>query len=171
MFDVETNPVHGGSLRLYASHEWDARKASDRLVALREAERSAGLDRLSTYRQFAQEIVAAKCDLLEFFIQARRAGKRVVGYSASAKGISLLNYCGIGRDFIDYVIDRSPHKQGMLLPGTHLPIYSPEHVFESRPDFLVILAWNIREEIMQQMAGIREWGGRFVIPIPTVEVV
>jgi SAM-dependent methyltransferase len=171
VFDVETHPIHGGSLRLYASHDWDQRPKTAGLFAVRSAELAAGLDRLETYRRFAVDVVAAKCDLLEFFIQARRAGKRVVGYSASAKGISLLNYCGIGPDFIEYVVDRSPHKQGLLLPGSHLPIHAPERVAETQPDYLLLLAWNLRAEVMQQMSGIRRWGGRFVSPIPSVEII
>jgi SAM-dependent methyltransferase len=171
VFDVETNPVHGGSLRLYATHDWDSRAETEGLRAVRSAELAAGLDRLETYQRFAADVVAAKCDLLEFFIRARRSGKRIVGYSAAAKGISLLNYCGIGPDFIDYVVDRSPHKQGMLLPGSHLPIHAPERVMETKPDYLIMLAWNLRAEVMQQMSGIRQWGGRFISPIPTVEII
>jgi SAM-dependent methyltransferase len=170
VFDVEITPIHGGSLRLYAAHDWDSREKTEGLQTVRSAEIAAGLDRLETYQRFAADVVAAKSDLLEFFIQARRSGKRVVGYSASAKGISLLNYCGVGLDFIDYVVDRSPHKQGMLLPGSHLPIHAPERVMETKPDYLILLAWNLRAEVMQQMSGIRQWGGRFVSPIPTVEI-
>lgn len=171
VFDVETTAVHGGSLRLFAAHDWESREEMEGLRTVRSAEAAAGLDRLETYRRFAADVVAAKCDLLEFFVQAARLGKRVVGYSAAAKGISLLNYCGIGPDFIDYVVDRSPHKQGMLLPGSHLPIYAPERVMETKPDYLILLAWNLRTEVMQQMSGIRQWGGRFVSPIPKVEII
>lgn len=170
VFDAEVLPTHGGSLRVYAAHASDQRSVTEGLLAVRNCEQRAGLQQIDTYNRFAADVVTAKCDLMEFFVDARRAGKHVVGYSASAKGISLLNYCGIGADFIDYVVDRSPHKQGMLLPGTHLPIHPPERVFKTRPAYLVVLAWNLREEVMQQMADIRSWGGRFVLPVPAIEI-
>jgi SAM-dependent methyltransferase len=171
LFDVEPVATHGGSLRLYVCHADDGRSIGSGVAATRAAERAAGLDRIETYRDFAAAVVALKCDVLEFFINARRAGKRVVGYAAAAKASTLLNYCGVGREFIDYVVDRSPHKQGLLMPGTRLAIHPPARVFETKPDYLFILAWNWREEILESMAGVRTWGGHFVVPIPKIEVI
>jgi len=119
---------------------------------------------------FAEAVTEVKCDLLEFLIGQRRAGKRVAAYGAPAKGNTLLNYCGIGPELLAYTVDRSPHKQGQYLPGTHLPIRSPEAIFQDRPDFVLILPWNLRDEISAQMSGIRDWGGKFVVPIPSLEV-
>ncbi len=168
--DAEELPTHGGSLRLFVRHA-DMPGDSPGLASVRQAERRAGLDRIESYAAFTAQVYETKLRLLEFLIKARREGRHVVGYGAAAKGNTLLNYCGIRRDFLDYVVDRSPVKQGRFLPGTHLPIHAPEHIAETRPDYLLILPWNIRDEVMAQMAHIREWGGRFVIPIPTVEVI
>jgi SAM-dependent methyltransferase len=166
LFDVEELPTHGGSLRIYASpREFDS-AIERRVEDLRERELAAGLDRLETYTSFDERIRRAKRDLLDFLIDAKREGKSVVGYGAPAKATTLLNYCGIGRDFIDYVVDRSPHKQGRFLPGTHLPIRAPEEVARTKPDYLLVLPWNLRDEIVQQMAHVREFGCRFVVPIP-----
>jgi SAM-dependent methyltransferase len=170
VFDAETIPTHGGSLRLYVSHAEVARDGGPGIIDIRNAERAAGLYRLEAYQTFSDVAARAKCDLLEFFIAIRRAGKHVVGYGAAAKGNTLLNYCGIGREFLDYVVDRNPHKQGLLLPGTHLSVYDPVRVFESKPDYLLILPWNLKDEIRQAMTGIRAWGGRFVVPLPSPEV-
>lgn len=167
LFDVEELPTHGGSLRIYAQRADDGSRApTGRLADLREQERSAGLTDLRTYDAFAEKVRETKRKLLAFLIEARREGKRIVGYGAPAKGNTLLNYCGVRGDFLDYVVDVSPHKQGRFLPGTHLPIDAPERIFETRPDYVLILPWNLKEEIMRQMAGIREWGGSFVVPIP-----
>jgi SAM-dependent methyltransferase len=171
VFDVESIPTHGGSLRLYVSHVEDARGSRKGLTAIRAAERAAGLDGIAAYQGFAEAAAAAKCDLLEFLIDTRRAGKRVVGYGAAAKGNTLLNYCGAGREFLDYVVDRNPHKQGLLLPGTRLPVYDPARVFETKPDYLIILPWNLKDEISRTMAGIGAWGGRFVVPLPRPQIV
>jgi SAM-dependent methyltransferase len=170
VFDVETLPTHGGSLRLYACHAGGSRPPGGGVDKIRAAERAFGLDRIETYSRFSNAVAAAKCDILEFFINARRAGKRVVGYAAAAKGNTLLNCCGIGPHFIEYLVDRSPHKQGLFAPGTLLPIHDPARVFETKPDYLFILAWNWRDEIMRAMADIRQWGGQFVIPIPRLEI-
>ncbi len=171
LFDVEELPTHGGSLRIYARHsEREKEPVTARVQALRERERAAGLDRLETYARFAAQVAETKRGLLAFLIEAKRRGKTVAGYGAPAKGNTLLNYCGVRADFLDYTVDRSPHKQGLYLPGTHIPIYAPEKVRETRPDYLLILPWNLKQEIMEQMAYIREWGGRFVVPIPRVEV-
>ncbi|HEX7254639.1 MAG TPA: class I SAM-dependent methyltransferase [Gaiellaceae bacterium] len=169
LFDVEELPTHGGSLRIFARHVEEG-GAGEAVEALKERERAAGLDRLETYRAFGESVRAAKRDLLEFLVRVKREGKTVAAYGAAAKGTTLLNYCGIRSDFVDYVVDRNPHKQGTYLPGVRLPIHGPEHVAETRPDYLLILPWNLTAEITEQMAHIRDWGGRFVVPIPTVRV-
>ncbi len=171
LFDVEELPTHGGSLRIYARRARDpALAASGRLSDLRERERAAGLDRLETYAAFPSAVHESKRRLLEFLIAARREGKRIAGYGAPGKGNSLLNYCGIRTDFVDYTVDRNPYKQGRFLPGTHIPIYAPEKLRETRPDYVLFLPWNLKNEIMDQLAYVRAWGARFVVPIPRVEV-
>ncbi|HEY1952515.1 MAG TPA: class I SAM-dependent methyltransferase [Gemmatimonadaceae bacterium] len=171
LFDVEELPTHGGSLRIYAHHAEDTtHEVTDRLVALREREEAAGVATMEYYERFEARVRATKHKLLEFLIAARRAGKRVVGYGAPGKGNTLLNYCGIRTDFVEFTVDRSPHKHGKFLPGTHIPIHAPERLWEARPDYVLILPWNIKSEIMGQLAGITEWGGRFVVPIPEVKV-
>jgi hypothetical protein len=171
LFDVEELATHGGSLRIFGRHTDDEGKpVSERVTAMRAAESAAGLDRIETYRAFQEKAQATKHALLRFLITAREQGKTIVGYGAPAKGNTLLNYCGVRTDFIPYTVDRSPRKQGSLLPGVHIPVCSPDRIRETRPDYLLILPWNLREEIMEQMAEIREWGGQFVTPIPQVEV-
>ena len=165
--DVEELPTHGGSLRLYARREG---QASERVEAVRTAEREAGLDGLEVYVAFEEQVRSTKRDLLEFLVGAKREGRSIVAYGAAAKGATLLNYCGVRGDFVDYVVDRSPHKQGLFQPGTRLPIHAPEHVDETRPDYLLLLAWNLKDEIVAQMEHVRGWGCRFVIPVPTVAV-
>jgi hypothetical protein len=169
LFDVEELPTHGGSLRIYACHA-GARPEEPRVPALRAMEEAAGLTRMATYAAFGEQVKKTKRKLLEFLITAKGQGKSLVGYGAAAKGNTLLNFCGIRTDFLDYTVDRSPHKQGRILPGTGIPIHPPERIRETRPDYLLILPWNLREEIMRQMAHVREWGGRFVVPIPEVRV-
>jgi hypothetical protein len=171
VFDVEELWTHGGSLRVYGRHRGDSSKpVNTRVGELRAAEDAAGLKSLDTYTRFPERVSAIKFDVLEFLIDARRAGKRIAGYGAPAKGNTLLNYCGVGRELLEYTVDRSPHKQGRYLPGTHLPIYAPERILKDRPDYVFILPWNLRDEISSEMAAIREWGGRFVVPIPRIEV-
>jgi 2-polyprenyl-3-methyl-5-hydroxy-6-metoxy-1,4-benzoquinol methylase len=171
LFDVDELPTHGGSLRIYARHLEDgAKPMTDRARALRQREIDAGLLRLETYAGFGEQVKETKRKLLEFLIQARRAGKRVAGYGAPGKGNTLLNYCGIRTDFIDFTVDRSPYKQGKFLPGTHIPIFAPDKIREVRPDYVLILPWNFKDEIIQQMADVRGWGGKFVVPIPEVKV-
>lgn len=170
IYDVEELPTHGGSLRIFACHHEQLRPASERLLALRERERHAGFLRLEHYTSFGEQVKQTKRELLRFLIDTKQAGKTIVGYGAPAKGNTLLNYCGIRADFVDYTVDRSPHKQGRVLPGTHIPIYGPEKIAETRPDYVLILPWNLKDEIMRQMAAIRDWGGKFVVPIPTVEI-
>jgi len=171
LFDVEELSTHGGSLRIYACHNDDTSKPIEvRAKELKLREATAGFGQLNHYLSFSLQVEATKRKLLSFLISAKQEGKHVVGYGAPAKGNTLLNYCGVRTDLIDYTVDRSPHKQGHFLPGVHIPIYGPERVRETRPDYLLILPWNIREEVMQQMSYIREWGGKFVVPIPEVQV-
>ncbi|HEX2916696.1 MAG TPA: class I SAM-dependent methyltransferase [Chloroflexia bacterium] len=171
IFDVEELPTHGGSLRIYARHSGDSsRGVTYRVDELRERELSAGFTELETYIAFAEQVKETKRKLLEFLIEAKRSGKSVAAYGAPGKGNTLLNYCGIRTDFLDYTVDRNPYKQGSFLPGTHIPIYNPDKIRETKPDYLLILPWNLKNEIMQQMSCIREWGGQFVVPIPEVQV-
>jgi SAM-dependent methyltransferase len=171
LFDVDELPTHGGSLRIYVRHAEDAAKAvSARVPELRRREREVGLDRMETYSLFEEQVRRVKRDLLEFLIGAKRAGKSIVGYGAPAKGNTLLNYCGIRGDLLDYVVDRSPHKQGRFLPGTRLPIHDPDAVTKTKPDYLLLLAWNLKDEIIGQMSHVRAFGCRFVAPIPELTV-
>lgn len=171
LFDVDELPTHGGSLRIYGRHSDDgSRPVADRVDALRRKEMQAGLTDMNVYARFAEQVKDTKRKLLTFLIEAKRAGKRVVGYGAAAKGNTLLNYCGVRSDFLDYVVDLSPHKQGHFLPGTRLPILAPEQIRATRPDYVLILPWNLKQEIQQQMGYVREWGGKFVVPIPEVQV-
>ncbi len=171
LFDVEELPTHGGSLRIYGRHTADNSKpVSIRAIALLERERSLGFESLEFYAEFEEKVKETKRKLLEFLIKAKREGKTVIGYGAPGKGNTLLNYCGIRTDFLDFTVDRNPHKQGNFLPGTHIPIYAPEAINEAKPDYVLILPWNLKKEISQQMSHIKEWGGKFVIPIPEVTV-
>lgn len=169
LFDVQELKTHGGSLRIYACHE-GARVPLPGVATLLARERAEGLDGAQTYREFERRVHETKFRLLEFLIAARRDNKRVWGYGAPAKGNTLLNFCGIRTDLIDATVDRSPHKQGRYLPGTRIPVFAPENLIEARPDYVLILPWNLRDEIVQQMAVVRSWGGRFVVPIPDVQV-
>lgn len=170
-FDVEELPTHGGSLRLYLRHAEDrSRPTSERVDEVRAQERQAGLDRLGYYTSFADRVGALKRDLLEFLIRVKGERRSVAGYGAPGKGNTLLNYCGIRADLVAYTVDRNPYKQGKFLPGSHIPIYPPGRIRETRPDYVLILPWNLRDEIMEQLSYIREWGGRFVVPIPVVRV-
>jgi hypothetical protein len=170
-FDVDELATHGGSLRVYACHAEDATKpVAEQVHELLAREANAGFNTLERYASFAGQVKETKRKLLAFLIQAKRDGKSVAGYGAPGKGNTLLNYCGIRTDFLDYTVDRSPHKQGKFLPGTRIPIYHPDNVKQTRPDYVLVLPWNLKTEIMQQMAYIRAWGGRFVVPIPEVRV-
>jgi SAM-dependent methyltransferase len=167
LFDVEELPTHGGSLRIYGRHARDAsRPVGPRVQDLKARETAYGLTSLERYREFGAKVQETKRRLLGFLVEAKGAGKRIVGYGAAAKGNTLLNYCGIRTDFLDFVADRSPHKQGTLLPGTRIPVKGPEAIRAAKPDYVLILPWNIREEVMKQLADVRQWGGRFVVPIP-----
>ena len=171
LFDVEELSTHGGSLRIYATHaDSHTHAVSARVATLREREIAAGLGDIDTYTAFSQQVQETKRALLEFLIRAKRDGKKIIGYGAPAKGNTLLNYCGIGTDFLDYTVDVSPHKQGLYLPGTRIPIHAPEKIRETRPDYVLILPWNLKNEITAQHAYIREWGGKFVVPIPRPEI-
>jgi len=171
LFDVEELPTHGGSLRIYACHADDESKAvSDRVTNLRAREESAGLSRLDRYASFTEQIHETKRQLLDCLIGIKHKRKRIAGYGAPGKGNTLLNYCGIGTDFLDYTVDRNPYKQGKFLPGTHIPIHPPEKILATRPDYVLILPWNLKDEVMEQLSCIRSWGGQFVVPIPDVKV-
>jgi 2-polyprenyl-3-methyl-5-hydroxy-6-metoxy-1,4-benzoquinol methylase len=172
LFDVEELSTHGGSMRIYARHTADnSRPATGRLADLRNRELALGLNQMNAYSSFDEQVKATKRNLLDFLIQARRSGKKIAGYGAPGKGNTLLNYCGIRTDFLDFTVDRNPYKHGKFLPGTHIPIFPVEKIDESRPDYLLILPWNLKDEIVKQMARIRDWGGQFVVPIPNVQVI
>lgn len=171
VFDVEELSTHGGSLRVYARHEAEgSRKRSERVAELARREVASGYSSIDGYADFARRVSETKWKLLGFLIQAKNEGRRVVGYGAPGKGNTLLNYCGIRTDLVEFTVDRSPHKQGKFLPGTHIPIFHPEKIRDARPDYVLILPWNLKDEVMAQMSFVREWGGRFVVPIPEVAV-
>ncbi len=171
VFDVEELPTHGGSLRVYARHAEDgSRPVGERVRELARREEAAGFTRLETYRSFDEQVKESKRKILSFLIDAKRDGKSIAGYGAPGKGNTLLNYCGIRTDFLEYTVDRNPYKHGKFLPGTHIPIFPPEKIRETRPDYVFILPWNLKNEIREQLSYIREWGGKFVVPIPDVEV-
>ena len=170
LFDVEEIPTHGGSLRIYGRHAERGGEPGERVKELLARERRLKFEDLETYRAFSGRVQETKRQLLEFLISVKRAGKKVVGYGAPAKGNTLLNYCGIRSDFLEFTVDRSPHKQNTFLPGTHIPVHAPARIDEVKPDYVLILPWNIKDEIVNQMAHIRSWGGKFVVPIPKVRV-
>lgn len=171
VFDVEQLPTHGGSLRVYVQQaENPPYPVSATVAEILQAEDAAGLNQLNTYLSFSQQVQAVKYSVLSFLTEAKQQGKSIVGYAAAAKGNTLLNYCGVGPEFLDYVVDRSPHKQGRFLPGTHIPIMSPEKIKETKPDYVLILAWNLQNEVKEQMSFIKEWGGQFLVPIPSLKV-
>lgn len=171
LFDVQELPTHGGSLRIFGKHTEDQTKPiTDAVSNLLDREMALGMETVSYYSAFEEKVKETKRALLDFLIKAKREGKTVVGYGAPGKGNTLLNYCGIRSDFLDYTVDLSPHKQSNFLPGTHIPIYHPDKIRETKPDYVLILPWNLKKEISQQMHFISEWGGRFVIPIPKAQV-
>jgi 2-polyprenyl-3-methyl-5-hydroxy-6-metoxy-1,4-benzoquinol methylase len=170
VFDVQELPTHGGSLRVFACLDAAKHAETPAVAALLAREKAFGLTDLKRYATFQEEVKKVKRDLLSFLIEAKRAGKKVAGYGAPAKGNTLLNYCGVGTDLVDFTVDRSPHKQNTWLPGTRIPVHAPERIREEKPDYLLILPWNLKDEVMEQMAHIREWGGRFVVPIPETKV-
>jgi hypothetical protein len=168
LFDVEELPTHGGSLRIYGAHADDPREETERARELLERELAAGLDRLETYTAFGEQVKGDKLDILAFLIELRRDGQRIAGYGAPAKGNTMLNYCGVGTEIVEFTCDLNPHKQDHLLPGTHIPIRSPDAIRAERPDVVLILPWNLREEIIDQLSFIREWGGRFAARAPAL---
>jgi SAM-dependent methyltransferase len=171
VFDVEELPSHGGSLRVYVRRSGDGRHAREPSVdAVLELERLGGFDRVEGYAGFGDRVVEVKWSLLDLLIGLRRGGARVVGYGAPGKGNTLLNYCGIRTDLLEFTVDRNPHKHGKYLPGTHIPIYSPAMIAEARPDYILLLPWNLKRELLSQLAYTREWGARLVVPIPKPEV-
>ena len=171
VFDVEEVSTHGGSLRIYARHAGESGPSvTPAVTQLRQKEADWGVDRLSTYQGFGLRVAATKRRILEFLIRAKNEGKTIAAYGAPGKATTLLNYCGIRTDFLHYTVDRNPYKQGKYTAGTRVPILAPDRVRETRPDYLFILAWNLREEVMVENAFIREWGGKFVVPIPEIQV-
>jgi SAM-dependent methyltransferase len=171
VFDVEELPTHGGSLRVYACRaEAQTHRVESRVRELIEQEESAGLATMEGYEGFPAQVKETKWALVNFLLAAAQQGKTVAGYGAPGKSATLLHYCGIGSDLIEYTVDRSPHKQGRFLPGNHIPIYHPDRIRETKPDYVMILPWNLKDEITEQLHFIREWGGRFVVPIPKVTV-
>jgi hypothetical protein len=172
IFDVEELWTHGGSLRIFAKHSNDeSHPLTERLLELRKREEARGYRVIETYTRFEEQVRDTKRKLLELLIGLKRDGKRIVGYGAPGKGNTLLNYCGIREDFIEFTVDRNPYKQGKYLPGTHIPIYAPARIDEVRPDYIFILPWNFKDEIMAQLAHTREWGARFIVPIPSAQVI
>ncbi len=170
LFDVEELSTHGGSLRIFAAHAAAERPRTPAIADVKQKELQAGLLEMRTYTDFGRKVQETRRALVEFLQEARKKGKTVAAYGAPAKGNTLLNYCGIGSDQIAFTVDRNPHKQGRFLPGSHIPIYAPEKLREYRPDYVLILPWNLRDEIVSQMAEVRQWGGRFVVPVPRAEV-
>jgi hypothetical protein len=171
LFDVEELPTHGGSLRIYGRHDEDtALTVTGSVRELRQREIDEGFLKLERYRGFDEQVRATKRKLLSFLIDARQRGKKVVGYGAPGKGNTLLNYCGIRTDFLDFTVDANPYKQGKFTPGTRIPILAPAKIREAQPDYVLILPWNLKDEISAQAAYVRDWGGRFVVPIPEVRV-
>jgi hypothetical protein len=171
VFDVEELPTHGGSLRIFACRAEDlTHNVQPRVEKVIGDENKAGLDSVAGYAAFASQVQQTKFALVDFLLTAAREGKSVAGYGAPGKSATLLHYCGIGKDLIQYTVDRSPHKQGRFLPGSRIPIYHPDRIAETKPDYVIILPWNLKDEIMRQLDYIREWGGRFVVPIPKVAI-
>jgi hypothetical protein len=172
LFDVEEFSTHGGSLRIYGKHSNDkSKKVTGKVEELLQRERKLGMETRAYYAAFNENVKETKRQLLTFLIEAKRHGKRIAGYGAPGKGNTLLNYCGIRTDFLDYTVDMNPHKQGNFLPGTRIPVLHPDVIKETKPDYLLVLPWNLKKEITEQHAYIREWGGKFLIPIPELSVI
>lgn len=172
LFDVEELPTHGGSIRIFARHAGsEGATPGPRVQAMLDTEQRAGMGKLEHYAGFEEGVKETKRQLLEFLIRAKREGKAVAGYGAAGKTNTLLNYCGIRTDFVDYTVDRNPYKQGRFLPGTHIPIYAPERIRETKPDYIFLGPWNLVSEITEQTSYIREWGGKWIVPIPEVKVI
>jgi hypothetical protein len=171
IFDVEELSTHGGSLRIYAKHEEDETKAiTDNIQILNQKEMDFGCNDIEKYTKFQVIVDKIKDDLKNFFEEAKNDKKKIIGYGAPAKGNTLLNYCKFNNNFMEFTVDMSEHKQGLFLPGTHIPIYNPDKIKDVKPDYIFILPWNLKNEIMTQLKYIRKWGGKFVIPIPEVKI-
>jgi hypothetical protein len=171
IFNVEELSIHGGSLRIFVKHEENTIiKMNKSVEKLLKKEIESGLTSISNYESFSERVKETKLKIWDFFISAKKDGKKIVGYGAPAKGNTMLNYCGIGKEILEYTVDISPHKQGMFLPGTHIPIKNPDMIKETKPDYVVILSWNFKDEIVEQMNYIREWGGKFVVLHPKIEI-
>jgi hypothetical protein len=173
LFDVEEVPTHGGSLRIFGRHAENVGIAgviTDRVAKMKKKEKSFGLQKMETYTDFGEKVKTTKRKLLKFLIETKDAGKKVAAYGAAAKGVTLVNYCGVRDDLVEYVVDKSPYKQNHFMPGVRIPIYAPEKIFETKPDYVLILPWNLKNEISEEMIGVRKWGGQFVVPIPQVKV-
>jgi 2-polyprenyl-3-methyl-5-hydroxy-6-metoxy-1,4-benzoquinol methylase len=172
LFDVDEIPTHGGSLRIYAKHAEDGSKAiSPNVAALLQKEADKGLTSLPYYENFQQKALTVKLNLTEFLINQKRAGKKVAAYGAAAKGNTLMNYCGIKSDLVDFVVDANPHKQNKFLPASHIPVVNEDYLKAQKPDYIIILPWNLKDEITQQLAYINDWGGKFVVPIPSLQII
>lgn len=172
LFDVEEIPIHGGSLRIYAKHaDDDSHPVSENVAILLKKEMDKGITSSVYYKNFQQKALKIKLDITDFIIQQKRKGKRVAAYGAAAKGNTLLNYCGIKKDMVDFVVDANPHKQNKFLPASHIPVVNEEYLKKEKPDFVIILPWNLKEEIAGQLEYIKEWGGRFVVPVPALEII
>ena len=171
VIDVEELPTHGGSLRVYLAHRDSAHMASPGVEALVAREQDKGLLDVAAYQAFGEKVKRTKRELLSFLISAKNAGKRICGYGAPGKGNTLLNYCGIGPDFLDFTVDRNPYKHGRFTPGMHIPILPVEAIEAAKPDYILILPWNLEHEIVRQMRHVAEWGAKFIVPIPTVKVI
>ena len=171
MVDAEELATHGGSLRVHARAAEAAGEPSASVKSVLNREEAAGLHTAEGHAGFASDVLKIKADLLTFLIDAAAAGQTVAGYGAPGKGNTLLNHCGVRADLLSYTVDRSPHKQGLFLPGTHIPIYSPDRLAQTKPDYVLVLPWNLREEISQQLSYVRSWGGRLVFPIPALEII
>jgi hypothetical protein len=172
MFDVDEIPTHGGSLRIYAKHREDnTKKVSSNVENLLKKETDKGLNGLKYYDNFQQKALKVKVDLIKFLIEQKKAGKKVAAYGAAAKGNTLLNYCGIKNDLIDFVTDANPHKQNKFLPASHIPVMNEQYLKDAKPDYVIILPWNLKEEITKQLSYIKDWGGKFVVPIPELQII
>jgi hypothetical protein len=172
IYDVEELTTHGGSLRIYAKHADNSLlKTSAAVKKVLDDEIDFKLDQVGTYAMFSEKVRRVKYNILDLLIKIKNSNKEIAGYGAPAKGNTLLNYCGIRSDFISYTVDRNPYKQGKYLPGTHIPVFSPEKIKDTKPDYILILPWNIKDEVISQLAYIRDWGGKFIIPVPEIEVI
>jgi hypothetical protein len=172
LFDVEELSTHGGSIRIFAKHKEDTTKViSDNVVKMLQKEITIGLTKLEYYDDFQKRALKVKLDLIDFLIEQKRKGKKVAAYGAAAKGNTLLNYCGVKSDLIDFVVDANPHKQNKYLPASHIPVLNEEHLRNEKPDFILILPWNLKEEIVKQLEYTRSWGAKFVVPIPNLHLI